>query len=100
MISAKNKRLISLVLVVILAVLLIVLAFLLVPQTKNISNYDETCRTQLQGIWLPDTKECVNVQNATACATYGGEFNDCASPCRNDLAASTCIQHCVQLCQF
>jgi hypothetical protein len=55
------------------------------------------------GKWLPSTGECEFGLDKDTCVKYGGEFNECASACRN-AATSTkptvCTRQCVAVCKI
>ncbi|MCB9809402.1 S-layer homology domain-containing protein [Candidatus Peribacteria bacterium] len=51
------------------------------------------------GNWLSAYSEC-EYGDESFCSTWGGSFNDCASPCRHDEDAAVCILMCVATCQF
>ncbi len=55
--------------------------------------------TANNGIWSEEFLECENVSKDW-CERNGGQFEDCASPCRHDKAATACILMCVPVCQF
>ncbi len=62
---------------------------------------EKTC-TDAGGNWLSGTKECENGLSKEKCISLGGEFNGCASACRNHrtLVAEVCTQQCVIVCKF
>lgn len=49
--------------------------------------------------WLEEQQECEYMAEET-CAELGGEFNPCASACRNDPDAMVCVLMCVPVCSF
>ncbi|WP_067515863.1 hypothetical protein [Endozoicomonas ascidiicola] len=49
--------------------------------------------------WVTEHKECEYMDENT-CTDLGGEFNACASACRNDPEAEICIMMCVPVCGF
>ncbi|USE36182.1 hypothetical protein [Endozoicomonas sp. SCSIO W0465] len=49
--------------------------------------------------WLEEHQECEFMAEET-CAELGGEFNPCASSCRNDPDAMVCNLMCVAVCRF
>ncbi|WP_257282884.1 hypothetical protein [Endozoicomonas sp. SESOKO1] len=49
--------------------------------------------------WLEEHQECEFMAEET-CTELGGEFNPCASSCRNDPDAMVCNLMCVQVCKF
>ncbi|MBO9496873.1 hypothetical protein J7438_22695 [Thalassotalea sp. G20_0] len=49
--------------------------------------------------WLEEHQECEFMAEET-CTQLGGEFNPCASSCRNDPDAMVCNLMCVQVCKF
>lgn len=58
----------------------------------------QQCETK-GGNWLGQAKECEGISEGQ-CQEIGGEFNACASACRNDPAAQICTMQCVQVCSF
>jgi hypothetical protein len=59
-------------------------------------NIEITC-IDLGGIWL--NGECEGI-NEDECSSLGGEFNPCASACRNDPNSEICTKQCIILCSF
>lgn len=51
------------------------------------------------GIWLKNFNECEQISKEQ-CTELGGEFNECASACRNDPTADVCIEICVAVCEI
>ncbi len=51
------------------------------------------------GKWIPKVNECEGVSRET-CESIGGNFNGCASACRNDPEAEVCTMQCVQVCKL
>ncbi|WP_299734935.1 hypothetical protein [uncultured Endozoicomonas sp.] len=49
--------------------------------------------------WVAEHQECEYMDENT-CTDLGGEFNACASACRNDPKAEICIMMCVPVCSF
>ena len=49
--------------------------------------------------WLEEHQECEFMAEET-CTELGGQFNPCASACRNDPEAMACVLMCVQVCSF
>lgn len=68
--------------------------------TTNISNAmaENLCMSK-GGTWFEKVRECNGV-GQNACESIGGEFNECASACRNDPAAQVCTMQCVQVCSI
>ena len=60
-------------------------------------NKDEC--TDHGGKWVEEHEECENISEKD-CKEIGGEFNECASACRNDPDAEICTLQCVPLCSF
>ena len=58
----------------------------------------ELCGTY-GGDWLGEYNECVG-PDSTYCELVDGEFNGCASPCRNDPSADICIERCDSVCSL
>ena len=53
----------------------------------------------LGGKWISDAQECENISKEN-CDKLGGDFNECASACRNDPNAEICTMQCVLVCSF
>ena len=51
------------------------------------------------GTWLAESNECEGISEVN-CLELGGEFNECASACRNNPEAQICTLQCVLVCQF
>jgi len=51
------------------------------------------------GIWLDDYNECEDISQKT-CNELGGNFNQCASACRNNETPEMCTKQCVAVCEF
>jgi len=51
------------------------------------------------GNWLEKTQECEGMAQSQ-CENLEGNYNECASACRNDPNAELCTMQCVQVCQF
>lgn len=51
------------------------------------------------GNWLDQSQECEGMSQ-NQCETLGGEYNECASACRNNPEVEVCTMQCVQVCQF
>ncbi|KEI69553.1 hypothetical protein [Endozoicomonas elysicola] len=49
--------------------------------------------------WLEEQQECEYMAEEI-CAELGGDFDPCASACRNDPEAMVCVLMCVQVCSF
>lgn len=57
------------------------------------------------GDWLAEFKECESSQtdkglDQKECADLGGQFDECASPCRHNPDAELCAAVCVKTCAF
>ncbi len=64
------------------------------PVVKN-----STC-TDIGGTWSGEHRECIQIDE-DQCATIGGTFNACASPCRHETNKDiVCIQMCVAVCSL
>lgn len=50
------------------------------------------------GKWVADTREC-EIAKANWCTARSGNFDACASACRNT-GAQTCIMVCVPVCKL
>ncbi len=59
----------------------------------------ETSCSNGGGIWLADSNECENASQKW-CEKNGGNWNECASACRNQPEAEICTMQCVLVCQF
>lgn len=68
----------------------------------EIVNYESKCK-EFGGNWLALQSECESqsstVLTESECDEINGEFNSCASACRNDLSANACIEVCVSVCK-
>lgn len=51
------------------------------------------------GTWVGESQECENISEPL-CRSFLGDFDACASPCRNIAGEVMCIQSCVQVCAF
>jgi hypothetical protein len=51
------------------------------------------------GNWIDSAKECEGISQEL-CSDMGGNFNSCASACRNDPDAQMCTLQCVLVCEF
>jgi hypothetical protein len=58
----------------------------------------EACEA-MQGTPLPEFNECEWISEE-ACTYLEGEYQDCASACRNNPNEEMCIMMCVQVCAF
>ena len=61
-------------------------------------NRKDSCERS-DGTWLEKYQECEHI-NRQVCTNFGGNFNECASPCRHDTTADRCITLCVAVCKF
>ena len=59
---------------------------------------EKLCK-QYGGNWVKQYQECERISKQQ-CNLMGGNFNECASPCRNDPTSDICIQLCVAVCKF
>lgn len=51
------------------------------------------------GTYIPEGNECTGI-TIEQCTSIDGQFNECASACRNDPTAEVCTMQCVQVCEF
>lgn len=53
-----------------------------------------------EGRWIDEYNQCENLQSEMHCSLIGGEYNACASACRNspDYPNIACTANCVQVC--
>ncbi len=51
------------------------------------------------GQWSEKVRECLGV-NKNVCEYIGGQFQECASACRNNPEAQVCTMQCVQVCSI
>ncbi|TNF35000.1 MAG: hypothetical protein EP312_04940 [Gammaproteobacteria bacterium] len=58
----------------------------------------ERCQQQ-GGQWVAAHQECLEV-TADACTGMGGQYQECASPCRHQPDAQMCILRCDVVCAF
>ena len=61
-------------------------------------DYQQVC-TVNGGTWVSAYSECEGLSQAV-CDANGGTYNDCASDCRHELDMTTCLDVCVELCDF
>lgn len=66
--------------------------------TEELSK-EESCEDLHNGKWLPEFNECEGI-NEESCEEMGGNFDQCASACRNDPDAEECTMQCVPVCSF
>lgn len=59
---------------------------------------DDGCLS-VGGKFDSENMECLSISKEQ-CGTIGGDFNTCASACRNDPKAKMCTLQCVGVCQF
>jgi len=52
-----------------------------------------------KGTWIESANECEGISKEV-CTNLGGNFNECASACRNDPDAQMCTMQCVLVCEF
>ena len=63
----------------------------------NVSD-KEVCESN-GGEFLEESSECVDV-GKKLCDSLNGEYDSCASACRNNDDAVVCTQQCVQVCDL
>ncbi|MGV8141238.1 MAG: hypothetical protein ACP5NW_02225 [Candidatus Woesearchaeota archaeon] len=68
------------------------------PCPRTNAEMQDLCR-DAGGIWLSESKECEDISEEQ-CSIMNGEFNECASACRNDPGAEVCTLQCIMVCQF
>lgn len=68
------------------------------PCPRNNAEMQSECK-DAGGNWLSESKECEGITQEQ-CTIMNGEFNECASACRNNPNAQACTLQCVQVCQF
>jgi hypothetical protein len=68
------------------------------PCPKTNAELQSACQNA-SGNWLAVSRECEGVSQEQ-CNLMNGEFNECASACRNDPNAEVCTLQCVIVCQF
>jgi len=51
------------------------------------------------GIWIAEFNECENITE-NECSMLGGDYDGCASACRNLDGVDGCIAVCVEVCSF
>lgn len=106
----KNKIIIFLILIILLAVILFVPASPLhqfLP-TQTINNEVEEVNlgnicTASGGTWLGDYKECEGAGDMLSeekCTELGGKYFECESPCRHNPQTEMCIKLCMKVCKF
>lgn len=74
-------------------------------QLVNVRNADKPdqslklfCESS-EGIWVEETNECEWLSK-DQCGEFGGQYNECASTCRNSPEGEYCIEQCVAVCKF
>lgn len=65
---------------------------------ENENNIEHECEEHWW-FWIEEAYECEWINRET-CNELGGNFNECASACRNDPEAEICTLQCVQVCEF
>lgn len=75
--------------------------FMMGPGSVQEQPISEAC-SEAGGEWIEETRECAT-RNAAAplqefCEAYEGEYDGCASACRNNPETDYCIEVCVQVC--
>jgi zinc transport system substrate-binding protein len=63
-----------------------------------VTDFEQIC-LGAGGTWLSDYSECEGIEESI-CNDNSGEYDNCASSCRNDPEADMCVQVCVQVCKF
>lgn len=90
-----------------ISILLLVLTFFLINKiAKEIikleglekTSPEEFCNLN-SGKWLPEYNECEGISK-NLCGQTGGDFEECASACRNNPDAEFCIAMCVPVCKY
>lgn len=97
--------LLSCFLIIVFAAITALVALRLTPTTSNDGNsnleemvLEQNCM-QEGGEWINSVRECEGVDEIF-CRINEGEFNQCASACRNDPSAEACTDQCVLVCSF
>ena len=67
-------------------------------KTEQETNLKESCE-EIEGIWIDTGNECGGISKEQ-CENLDGNFNECASSCRNDPNAAMCDLMCNVVCQF
>lgn len=68
-------------------------------ENNSTEQFSEVCQNS-GGNWISEFNECENGFDRVSCESLGGEFNECASACRNNPEAEFCTLQCVQVCKF
>jgi hypothetical protein len=66
---------------------------------KENSKIPELACNELEGTWIDIANECEGISEEQ-CINLGGNYNTCASACRNDPEAIMCTMQCVFVCEF
>ncbi len=66
--------------------------------TEKIEDHELGC-LNMGGKWIASAEECEGLSEEV-CGILGGEFDPCASACRNDPEAEICTMQCVMVCSF
>ena len=69
-----------------------------VTYVENIDDKAHLC-SFLNGKWVEDSKECEYI-SMDSCNQMKGDFDACASACRNDPDAQMCTLQCVPVCKL
>lgn len=69
------------------------------PAKEKLTNAHELACLSENGNWIAEAEECEGMTKET-CEELGGNFNECASACRNDPEAEMCTMQCVLVCEF
>ena len=67
-------------------------------EPEPLPSVEQMC-LQYQGIWVDAASECEGISEQN-CEDLGGNFNECASACRNNPEATICTMQCVLVCEF
>lgn len=91
------------ILLILLIIFLLIGTFYILFQWDRIFpnvpfNFSEECKN-IGGNWIESFNECEGISGAD-CIRFNGEFNECASACRNDPSAEICTMNCVAVCKF
>lgn len=70
------------------------------PSKNNILEFEKQCISN-EGIFLKEYNECENGIDEKICKKLKGEYNSCASSCRNNKNKDLmCTKECVMVCKL
>lgn len=67
------------------------------PGTPSMPTREASACKSASGTWDGEHHECTGITEGS-CRIVGGTWDGCASPCRNNPNAESCIQMCAEVC--